>query len=586
VETWIEEAGKQNNGCNLPTIRRGVRVLAVFASRTGATCRRETDWATVRRIIVQRFHDGSLRREDRNAARYVWRLDPELSELEHWPMRGDQSTRLVSETAIRAAVGPDSDFSDWTDSENRPLTALVDGPYGVRRWLRWASVADWQLGIFDLPPREFIDPSPNQARWFRKVRRANRVPFFLGRSARRVRLGMISAYAGWAAENGLFDGRRDGLDVLCDPKLLQRFAKAQEERRGNTGEVTHGGPTDHGESGLAKSLALIASPYLEATARKAGDEGAAARFRAWAKELKHWGYGRQPSGNTRKDVELIDLVWSAGGREGYLRLIDLVDCMIADAEERVGMSLDETVAAIREEGFRPPSMWATSIRGAFLVTLERRIPLRLATLSWVELQHWETYSRPSTGTPRAHLWQGAIYLSLPGNLLKSQRPFRAAFVAQSSLEDPVVERLTRRTLLEAYLMQGGARDLLLDFRGKRRKSPYLLPASAGHGAGMNSRHREPDQRWKPPGIRAWLSRAILAHAREIGLDPERLESLWGGSTVHTIRALFGTYWMQRNPEYARVMLDHAPASVTTRYYSGMSASKRTLEVDASEIEPS
>ena len=89
VEKWIDEVAERNDGCNLPTISRGVKVLAVFAARTGAPARAGTDWMMVRRIIEQRFDDGSLDREERNAARYVWRRDPQLTALKPWLMRGD-----------------------------------------------------------------------------------------------------------------------------------------------------------------------------------------------------------------------------------------------------------------------------------------------------------------------------------------------------------------------------------------------------------------------------------------------------------------------------------------------------------------
>ena len=36
-------------------------------------------------------------------------------------------------------------------------------------------------------------------------------------------------------------------------------------------------------------------------------------------------------------------MWSAGGRDGYLRMIDLVELLIAEAEDRVGMTLAETI---------------------------------------------------------------------------------------------------------------------------------------------------------------------------------------------------------------------------------------------------
>ena len=187
------------------------------------------------------------------------------------------SLRLVSETAIRAAID-DGDFSDWTDENGQPLTAFISGRYGVSRWLQWVSLSDIELEMSDLPPREFIDPTPNQARWAQRRRNAGGSPLSLGRGSRRVRLGLISAYAGWATSEGAFDGRVQGLDVLCDPKLLVRYAVTQERRRGKGSERRHGGHTDHGESILAKCLALIASPFLEAVARQNNDDVTADRL--------------------------------------------------------------------------------------------------------------------------------------------------------------------------------------------------------------------------------------------------------------------------------------------------------------------
>lgn len=582
VERWIDEVAERNEGCNLPTISRGVKVLAVFAARTGARSRGETDWMQVRRIIEQRFDDDSLARQERNAARYVWRRDPQLTGLKSWLMRGDNSLRLVSETAIRAAIN-DADFADWTDENGRPLTAFISGRYGVSRWLQWVSLSDIELEMSDLPPREFIDPTPNQARWAHRRRRKGRSPLSLGKNSRRVRLGLISAYAGWATREGAFDGQVHGLDVLCDPKLLVRFAAAQERRRGKKSERRHGGHTDHGESILAKCLALIASPFLEAVARQNGDEVLADRLSDAAEKLKIWGYRRQPRGTTKKKVDRIVRVWSTGGRDGYLRMIDLVELLIAEAEDRVSMTLAQTVKAIREDGFEPPSMWATAVRGALLIAVLRRIPYRLETISSIELGHWQTMSVGRDNGRPLQRWEGAIYLALPGHIMKSGEPFDAAFIADGEVGDPVVERLTYRTLIEAYLMRGGARDRLLMFDGTLQSSPYLFPASAGHGAGRHGRYRAAGQQWKPSGIRGWLQRTIVRLAPELGLDSDTMDGLWGGATAHAFRALFNSYWERRDPEYSRVMLHHAPTDVTSRHYSGLRAWDETLEVSESEI---
>ena len=97
-------------------------------------------------------------------------------------------------------------------------------------------------------------------------------------------------------------------------------------------------------------------------------------------------------------------------------------------------------------------------------------------------------------------------------------------------------------------MRRGARDRVLMSGGKLQTSPYLFPASAGHGAGRHGKYRDAGQRWKPSGIRAWLQRTIVRLAPELGLDSDTMDELWGGATAHTFRALFNSYWERRDKD--------------------------------------
>lgn len=586
VAAWVDEVVERNDGTAPRKIRKGVRILALYASRRNEFSLDATNWEAVRSDVEAAHASGELSKQQRDAARYVWRRTPGLQEALPWETIRDRRTGLVPNAAITAVV-EERDFSGWVDASGEPLTELVDGEFGLRKWVDWATLPGEELDLRGLPPREWPRPTDKQTKYMEEWRQKGKDAFRCADSTLRSRLERINLLAGWAAERGKFDGGERGLDALCAPDLMAEYSRWRARQAAKDGYDPEAEAEDRtfGRAGLARALAKIASPYLEAVALQRGDTDRADTLQEHSSVLKKYAYRQQSIENQCKDIQEIYAAWSAGGRDGYLKLIDLCDLFVEEAEAEAGLSLEEAVEAIEAGEYRPNLSWAIAIRGAVLVNVLRKVPLRAKTTSLLTLEDWHNLAtRPEEFGRELKEWEGAIQLRIPGHKMKGRRKFEPAYIQEEHVGDPHHETMARRLILRAYFMDGGARDRLLETDEGRKTSPYVFPACAAKGRGKDGEDREEGERWKQASISAWFHRNVAKRAADLDLDLNRLDQQYGALGLHVIRLLYGSHFVQTHPLQTSLMLSHQSMEFTVKLYSGLTEKQASLEVGPEEMD--
>lgn len=577
IRTWSERLSQRQNAASgtRRKIRQGLRTLALYATRAGATDPRETDWLAIRDEIRADYEREAITYDIMYWARSVYRTirgrmirKPQGSD---WSGLQDTRTMIVSSRAIRSVLKDEDAWSDWG------LPGLTDGPYGLRRWLAWATATNSRaLKAAGLPSREWPRPTPAEER------RLRRKPdlFQLTLGVARMRLANFALVAGWLQENREVDWGVSDATVLVDPDNASAFASWCAERNGNEeGKSTLG-------SAVLFALATLASPYLESVACQHGNLPLADRLRAHSDELKK--YALEAQEEERKRIEYIASLWDAGrtgkASGGWLRLIELRDLLIEDAEAAAGgLTIAEQVEAIRAGSFVPvqPEAWAIAIRGAVLIMVLRKIPLRRLTVCRLTTSMWMSVSARRGRGAESGPWEGAIRIEVPKKLMKSKRPFAPWLIRQEHVGDPYHEDILRRDVLELYWMPGGARERVLTIDDKPQFSRYVFPAiaSRGGGHGITQEEREERQyRWGAGSLSSHFSSLVLGHAERLGMDRRALEQTWGATAIHVIRLLFGTHWAPVRLLDASRMLQHANIHVTEQKYCARSAEDVDLEI--------
>lgn len=583
IESWSRRLGRRQRAAEgtFIKLRRGCRTLALYATRAGSLAPEKVDWPAIRDAIQRDFERGAIKYDTMTWARFVYRAIRAIRRIpgSEWEMAQPRRTTLVPKAAIRlAARSGRPDFSGWVLSDGRPATALVEGHYGLRPWVSWATLpTSRQLERAGLPRREWPDPTAEERR---RLRRRPDL-FKLSTPVVENRLNGFALLAGWAAEHRGIDWAMTDATALVTPDLAHDFATWLAQRRGDP----------EGGSALASqtlfALATFASPFLEARAHQSGDLERARLLRKQSDELKELAIAVQAEGQKR--IQYIASLWDAGtGRGGWSRLLELRDLLIEEIEEAGGSAVADQITAIRSGHFHPrsPVTWAIAVRAAVLITLVRRIPLRVRAISSMTRVHWRS-SAPSMDRSGdwTEPWEGAIRTEFPSALMKGGRPFAPYLIRPEKLGDPHQERLLRRDVLELYFMAEGARDEILRVDGVPVPSEYVFPALARRGG------READQdarvenglRWDEGSLSEHFSTLVLRYAERLGMDVDALKAEWGATSIHVIRLLYGTSWAPRRLLETSRMLHHANVGITERRYCGVDASMIDLEIDAESL---
>lgn len=573
IEDWkrvlMEESGRR---CSRKA-QQGLRTLALVATKRGELSPDAVRWGSLVKHLQDAHGDDKLSDERMRQARWAYNQLRTLGILRGpvWPTCQSNRVSLVKAAAVTKACA-NRDFSEWATSDGRVASGLSDGPYGLTSWARWATLPSAKaLRDHGLPPREWPRPTSRQSN------RMHRQPdlFRLAATTLGSRAGEIALIAGWAEQNKGVDWTERTLIDLVNPDLVSAFAEDRTARRPT---VTAEG--DLGSSVAASTafaLATIASPFLEAQALEAGDTETADRLALYCQDLQ--ALANQCEAEAVKDLWAIESAWrGSSGRSGWQQLGALRNHLIQKAEIESGdRTLSEQVDAIRAGEWTPSFSWAVLIRGAAMISLLRKVPVRVHSLVRLTLDMWESDGEP---------WEGSIRVSFPKAIMKSNRGFRPYLIHPDHVGDLDREADLRRDLWELYLMKGGARDEVLSVveytysggGGARvetsrevHKSPFVFPAFARRGGGHGCKFEDRAARgfrYSEGGYSSHLSTLVLRYADDLGMDRNQLERLWGATSCHVSRLLYGTHWANQPGmlKPASIMLQHADTRITERRY--------------------
>ena len=607
---------------------RGIRLLALYATRRGWMTPAATDWARLREAILADLETTSLKHSAMDAARFAFNLLHAFGHLpERWPCQGDTRESLVPNAAAMAAART-GDFTGWVLPDGRAVHALTEGALGLRDWWRWATTPTSLLKASGLPARAY--PNPSERQRLRAARQGDKA-FRLGETSCKSRLALFNLMAGAYASAGGLDWTQQGADELCNPAHLQSFAIARDRAAGRKA----GSSVESTVSMVAFALATLASPYLEARAGMEADRAAAAgdqalaealrqraqQLRAWSTDLKEIGIKHSSSdrdADRSTKAQETWLAWSADGVSGWHKLRTMRDLIVQDAEREFArclhqqlpngrwrrqtdiktVPLEEQIAiierernlAVAERTFRPRQRWVTRVRDAVVVTVLHRVPLRERNVVGMTVTNWKS---ALTGRGTAQPWEGRISLAYSAEEMKGDRPFSPLFLAAEERETQDGIASARPALLQLYLMPGGAReeslrlpasanDVVLSGKqygpGDVIPSPYIFPSLARKsGRGNPELRLAAGCRWDEDAFAANWTSVIRRYAVALNVDMERLKAVFGAAGPHAVRHLFGTHHC--NPtdhpdaiglQNASKMLHHRDTAITQSKYIGTS----------------
>ncbi len=627
IAKWEAEMAAGRSASMARKAGRGIRLLALYATRRGWMTPATTDWVRLREAILADLSSGSLKHSAMDAARFANNLLHAFGHLpERWPCQGDTRESLVPNAAVLAAART-GDFAGWVMPDGRVAHALTEGALGLRDWWRWATTASPLLKSAGLPARAFLNPTEQQRL---RAARVGDKAFRLAETSCESRLLLFNLMAGAYASAYGIDWTQHGADGLCNPAHLQSWAIARDRAAGravgSSGEST--------VSTVAFALATLARPYLESRAVMEADRAAAAgdqaraealrqhaeQLRAWSTDLKEIGIKHSSSdGDADPSAKAQEtwLAWSADGVSGWHKLRTMRDLMVQDAEREFArciyrrrpngrwrrqteiktVPIDEQIAIIERERnlpvaertFRPSLRWVTRVRDAVVVTVLHRVPLRERNVVGMTFTNWKS-AMPVLGT--AQPWEGRISLAYTADEMKGDRPFSPLFLAADERETREGIASARPALLQLYLMPGGAREESLRLisggcvavggkhygPGDVIPSPYVFPAVARKSGRGNAGPRlAAGCRWDEDAFAANWTSVIRRYATALNIDMERLKAVFGAAGPHAVRHLFGTHHC--NPadhpdaiglQNASKMLHHRDTVITQSKYIGTS----------------
>jgi hypothetical protein len=584
-QAHIDDLGPQvvaaNGGKSADGLITGLRTLARHASRRGQLSVAESDWPAIHREIDGAFNAGGMSEHSWYYSRRAYETMRGLG-LVQGPAWIKETERIafLPTSAVEAAV-ENLDFSGWVDAEGDPLP-LVTGHYGLLGYCTWATAEAWTLRSKKLPPREFIDPNAAQRSLIASNARRGAESFLLVPDTLRTRLQHINYLLGW------IDRHVDHLDVatltlddLCDAELVSGLGDWLRARRRKLGKADTM-PSLIGA--LANELAVIASPFLEARAGQEEDPQRAARTRERAEILREFATAAKKKVRSKKDIKKIARAWRGKDRlPGWIKLLRLRDLLIADIEKLGGCSIEEQAERLLRGELTVDSRWAAKVRAAVLVNVVRLIPLRRRALSGLTMDMWENIPVLDDEHGRKlELWEGAIILNVPGELMKSGRDFDPAYIAEARVGRRRQEYGAARSLLCLWFAADGARDEMRRLPdGTMLDSPFLFPVMArmalNGDAGDRDRLVARQCRWDGESVSETFANLVMEYGDALHVDLPALIEL-GGLRIHIARLLFGTYMAPRNLLMASRLLDHRDVNFTARVYCGEGVREATREV--------
>lgn len=590
VEEWSERAIEANDGAQPKMLEAGVRRLATFATARGELPG-SADWGAIREQLETAHEEERLSYHEFQTARRTYRLLQETDALNapEWPNER-QRLSLLPYPAVEAAAN-DGDWRTWLKSGEEPPTDLIGGPYGFDAWRDWSTLRTWKLNQSDkLPSREYPEFADNST-----DRDPDEIFRATSHETLRQRFSCLNRLIGFIAREhpDVAIGDLEPLD-LADPGLLEGFA---DDVRESTGiDADHPNPPfPHIVKDTLSHLKTFAL-FVHLQAKNRGEADVAEEARDAYHSLSDFERDVDKNLARKKDRAAIRAAYrGSDNRPGWLKLSDLVECLLKEAEEAAGgPSIEAQAKELREYNaghlssdslsFERTRTWARRLRSAFLFNLLRLIPLRRGEVRRLTTSMWRSNGR-SEDWPEGP-WSGALEVRIPGRHMKGDSPrYEAAYIATGEVGNPKHEAGARRNLLYLWFADGGAREKLLrDSDGVLHQSPYLFPADAAMTSGGND-----DLLWSGSSLRNVFSSAVLRHAERLNLDREQLELLYGATAPHVVRLLFGAFWADHQNKIiaASERLNHASVQTTIEMYVAHDARQETLEErpenDASEL---
>lgn len=572
-----------NEGRNELWMRKGLEMLALFATRRGEISPENVNWKAVRDSLEER------RAEDPehwrwNAARRVYRHLFELEILDgpEWPLQMGPRRSLVPGGIVKESAKT-GDFSGWTTRDGVPLSGLAGD---LATYHRWATADPLRLDLEGLPPHDYVDPTPPQERYRSKMEKRGKGDslFHLELVTIKPRLYWINLYLGFLHDHdSSIDLSTAGLLDICDIKRYLKFEEWMKERRmENEGQAS----LPWFLLTLASALAVICSPFLEQLLLGEGDHEGAATARERAEHLRKYYTSRKGEAEQRKDLDQIIEAWKgADGREPWFKLMDMRELELELAERELGMSLDDQVIALKKGTLETTLAWALHIRAAFLINLVRLIPFRRWTLSRIATNMWKQIAVEMDQMNRTlEMHEGAIILDLPAAIMKSDKPFRCPYIERTVVGSKRHEFGARRDLIQLYFGEGGARDRLRRLpNGELVDSPYLLVATAARLTQYPHVLETRKCRWQPEKISEYFHKLVVRHAAALKIDLNRLKEL-GGTRIHIARGIFGSYWGPKDLVMTADILHHGDVKITKEKYCADGAETAKREVPQEEYE--
>lgn len=578
---WREELRGQ-----IGQLKTGLMALFEACHRHRQETPEGADWDEIIVRLEERFQANDIPSHERTVIRRTYRAarDAELLAGPEWDGRkflnrnaislvpaGDRRAIAVlfgqdgSQQAVRAALN--DTCVQWPGKWSQ-YSGLVEGRYGMRKWLLYATAPSSKAEVLDVPDRGIYP--------------RDRIRGTSSRSDRgwsiatvEVRLEHLCQFAGWVAKNHDVDWSEADLTTLFRENHLRGYKAYMEEER------------DVALKTMMKyfgSLARIASPYLEWVAWNSGEEELADRMAFLSKLIsspdsvvdggKSWiaRWKSQDTGDRverlRRVAKRVERTWTRSGKVAPYAYIQLRRVLASQQEllrEDYG-PLSEQVAAIgsgfeRVDGVdgtyaKFDRKWARRVRDLIYWADQVVVPLRVGTS--VRLDRVDRREDPSFTHLRAAIHRDKRKTSSP-------EIFRPNYYRENGGYPVDLYRL--------YVMPGGARERLLTLSNGR-----IVDADAHYvhdlKGGAKTARKSPDT------FRSLTRRVVrtLLERRPEALSPgltkpityEELMRPDHVLATHMFRHAYARYWVREQEDLhtASSYLDHSDHSMLLDVYLG------------------
>lgn len=578
---WREELRGQ-----VDQLKTGLLALFETCHRHHQESPANADWESLIHRMEERFKANDVSSKKRSVIRRTYRVaraaslltGPEWNGRRYWSRNAVSLVPLGDREKVAELYGQDGrqkgiqaaiqgELLPWPGRWEE-FSGLVEGLYGLRRWIHYATVPASKAGDLDVPDRGLYPRD--------RIRGTSaRSDQGWATSTVETALAQVSSFAGWIArEHGVDWSKADLRTMLCED-FLRGYKSFQEAERqvGLKTRIKRFG-----------RLARLASPYLEWIAWEEEDAELADRMAHLSRLMsspdaavnggKSWiaRWKSQASSDRVEDLrriaKRIERTWTRGGKAApcaYWQLRRVLGGALELLEEDYG-PIDAQVAAIRRGESQVEAagriyakldrVWAKRVRDVMYWADQVIVPLRVSTS--VKLDHVDRREGASFNHLSAKIHRDKRKTNSPKwfkpNYCKTGRGY------------PV-------DLYRLYVMEGGARQRLLT-----HKDGQVVGADAHYVHDLQGRANT--ARMSTASFRRLTRRVVreLLDRRPAILSPDAtppitFEELNGPDHVlatHMFRHAYARYWVREQEDLhtASSYLDHSDKSMLLDVYLG------------------